>query len=96
MKTTNLERIRVMQEAIAEADSGRPRQQVEIFGYVIEKVSSEPNKVNYNLHGHQVIYRLVRTANGKTLYALNSHGNICGIKGNYHFSDETGVLTCVY
>ena len=96
MKTTNLERIRVTQEAVAEADSGRPRQQVEILGYVIEKVSSEPNKVNYRLHGQQVTYYLVRRANGKTLYALNSHGNICGIKGNYNFSDETGVLTCVY
>jgi len=94
-KTTNLERLRVLMAAATEAEQGHPRPQVSILDYVIEKVSSEPNQVNYHLHGHKATYRLVRRDNGRSLYAINTVGNICGIKGNYTFSDEGGTLVTV-
>ena len=70
----------------------------EFFGYRVEKISDERGKVNYYLHGPRAIYRLIRHSNGSadTLYAINTHGNICGIKGNYNFSDESGELHCIY
>jgi hypothetical protein len=65
----------------------------EIFGYKIEFISYEPNKVAYRLHGPKVTYTLMRNSKGDVLYALNSKMNVCGIKGNYHFTDINGYLT---
>jgi hypothetical protein len=68
----------------------------EIFGYAVEKVSDEPGKVAYHLYGKKAVYRLVRNVNHPhIMYALNTNGNICGIKGNYTFSDESGDLLAV-
>ena len=67
--------------------------QKKILGYKIEKISDEPNKIAYKLHGPRVTYTLMRNAKGDVLYALNSKFNICAIRGNYHFTDIEGYLT---
>lgn len=69
---------------------------MEILGYQVEKVE-QPGEVGYILHGKKVDYKLLRYQNmPHRLYAVNSHGNICGIKGNYTFTDKLGTLKCWY
>ena len=64
--------------------------QQELFGYKIEFVSKERGKLAYLLHGPKVSYRLMRRVESDTMYALNSHFNICNIRGNYNFADDQG------
>jgi hypothetical protein len=67
-----------------------------LYGYQVEKVSDEPGKLAYYLHGPKVTYRLMRCmTHHHVLYVLNSKGNICNIKGNYKFADDSGRLRSV-
>jgi hypothetical protein len=68
----------------------------EFLGYIVESVESDaPGKVAYKLHGPRVTYTLIRMMrHPSNLFALNSRGNVCGIKGNYSFTDRRGVLDC--
>lgn len=64
----------------------------QLLGYTVEKTER-----GYILHGKKVDYTLMRNQwRPWFLYALNSRGNVCGIKGNYHFSDKDGQLRPVY
>ena len=69
-----------------------------LLGYAVESLDSPRVRkmTAYKLHGPRVTYTLMREVNRPhLLYALNSHGNVCAIKGNYRFSDETGTLRTV-
>jgi len=71
----------------------------EIFGYQVKK-NEDPNlkyflsEVAYLLIGKRgATYQLVRHVNQPSrMYVVNSKGNICGLKGNYSFSDKNGDL----
>jgi hypothetical protein len=76
---------------------------MELLGYQVEKLQPEQKdgagqSIAYILHGKKVDYKLIRYANDPSnrMYAVNSKGNICGIKGNYTFTDADGSLTCWY
>ena len=71
---------------------------MKIFGYEIERVmvaGTGSHKIAYLLHGPRVTYKLAWSDSGKTLYAINSKGNICGIKGNYNFTVKEGRLAVI-
>lgn len=69
----------------------------EILGYKIEKAPEGTNyygsEVAYLLKGKKVTYQLVRRINSAhQMYVVNSNFNICGLKGNYTFTDKTGEI----
>lgn len=69
----------------------------EILGYKIEKAPAETkyfgSEVAYLLVGKKVTYKLVRQFNSPhQMYVVNSNFNICGLKGNYTFTDKTGEV----
>ena len=53
------------------------------------------NEVKYLLKGKRATYRLVMHSPEMGMYALNSVGNVCAIKGNYSFSDKSGTLIAI-
>jgi len=63
----------------------------QLLVYDVEQYISDSGEVEYKLHGKRASYTLKRRRDG-TLYALNSRGSICAIKGNYTFSDASGRL----
>jgi hypothetical protein len=66
------------------------------LGYVVERMSNDPGKVGYKLHGPRATYTLIRQmTHTENLFAINSNGNICGVKGNYTFTDRRGMLEVV-
>jgi hypothetical protein len=69
------------------------------LGYAVEKLEETPDARGrlpaYRLRGKRAVYTLWRNPN-RTLYATNSAGNVCGLKGNYTFADGGGTLRCFY
>ena len=66
------------------------------LGYGDERLSDAPGKVGYKLHSPRVTYTLIRQMRHvENLFALNSKGNVSGVKGNYTFTDRRGKLEVV-
>ena len=75
-------------------------QHPDVLGYRVEIVTEKTGygfHIAYKLHGKRdAIYRLVRNQNNPTyMFVINRFGNVCGIKGNYTFTDKDGELTPV-
>jgi hypothetical protein len=68
-----------------------------IFNYTVEALSDEKGKVAYHLHGVRgALYGLIRSVNDpSSMFAVNSRGKVCGVAGNYWFSDRNGTLTTI-
>jgi len=67
-----------------------------ILGLTIDPASHTPGTVGYYLHGPRATYRLVRQmTHPEIMFVLNSNGKVCGVRGNYTFSDRDGELKVV-
>ena len=63
-----------------------------LLGYEVTATgNTEAHEVKYFIKGKRATYRLIIRLGGG-LFALNSLGNVCAIKGNYSFSDKSGTL----
>jgi len=71
-----------------------------LLGYAVENKSNPtPGALAYVLTGTRgAIYGLMRyRKHPHLMYAVRgSNGVICGLRGNYTFSDESGTLRCYY
>ena len=71
-----------------------------LLGYEVTATGNTgKHEVKYLLKGKRATYRLVihspENGCGMGMYALNSVGNVCAIKGNYSFSDKSGTLIAI-
>ena len=69
-----------------------------LLGYEVTATGNTgKHEVKYLLKGKRATYRLVihSPESGGGMYALNSAGNVCAIKGNYSFSDKSGTLIAI-
>lgn len=70
-----------------------------IMGYRVEKVDSSECQgfVAYRLHGKRgAVYSLVRNHyHPHQMFIVNRNMNVCSVKGNYWFSDESGELVAI-
>jgi hypothetical protein len=73
---------------------------VTYMGYEVEPVAEPAVRVpkvhyiGYFLRGKRgAFYALMRyPLQPHLMYVVNSKGNVCGVKGNYTFTDEGGAL----
>lgn len=69
--------------------------QIILGSYEVRRIGFSANMPNYHLFGPRAEYRLVRHGKSFNLYVINRQGNVCSLKGNYTFSDESGTLVAV-
>lgn len=63
------------------------------LGFTVDKRSDKVGEVGYHLIGNEKVFFLMRDRKiAHKMYAISVRGTKCGVRGNYHFSDENGKL----
>lgn len=79
-----------------EIDKTNDSEPCRILGYEVIRNDNKESDIAYLLKGKWALYRLVRyNSRPEYMYALNSRGKICSIKGNCTFTDRDGKLELV-